>query len=238
MQKCINLFLVVLIATTATAQQGLGPLTVEKIMRDPKWMGTSPSNTFWSQDGNTLYFSWNPEKAHADSIYYITTTNKTPVKATVAEKQALTNQPNIIYNIARTYQLYAKDGDIFYKEVKTGKVKRITQTVDMETNPQFSFSETKIVYNRNQNLYAWDIASGETMQLTNVRTGDASSIPPTGGGFGRGAGGGALGGAGGAAFEDCLCGAELPGTCGGDGGGHPGGAGVVHEGLVGLERAV
>ncbi len=190
MQKCINLFLVLLISTIAFTQQVLGPLTVEKIMRDPKWMGTSPSNTFWSQDGTTLYFSWNPEKAHADSIYYITTTNKTPVKATVAEKQALTSQPNIIYNIARTYQLYAKDGDIFYKEVKTGKLTRITQTVDMETNPQFSFSETKIVYNRNQNLYAWDIASGETMQLTNVRTGDASSTPPTGSGFGRGAGGG------------------------------------------------
>ncbi len=186
MQKCINLFFVLLISATAFSQQVLGPLTVEKIMRDPKWMGTSPSNTFWSQDGNTLYFSWNPEKAHADSIYYITTTNKTPVKATVAEKQALTSQPNIIYNIARTFQLYAKDGDIFYKEVKTGKVKRITQTVEMESNPQFSFSETKIVYNRNQNLYAWDISSGETMQLTNVRTGDASSTPPAGGGFGRG----------------------------------------------------
>lgn len=190
MQKCINLFLVVLISTTAIAQQVLGPLTVEKIMRDPKWMGTSPSGTFWSQDGNTLYFLWNPEKAPSDSIYYITTTNKTPVKATIAEKQALTNQPNIIYNIARTHQVYAKDGDIFYKEIKSGKIKRITQTVEIESNPQFSFSETKIVYNRNQNLYAWDITSGETMQLTNVRTGDAASTSPTGGGFGRGNAGG------------------------------------------------
>lgn len=189
MQKCISLFLVVIISTITTAQQVLGPLTVDKIMRDPKWLGTSPSGTFWSQDDSKLYFLWNPEKALSDSIYYITTTDKTPVKASVIEKQALTTQSNIIYNIARTHTIYAKEGDIFYTEVKTGKVKRITQTVEMESNPQFSFSETKIVYNRSQNLYAWDIASGETMQLTNVRSGDAPPTPPTGGGFGRGAGG-------------------------------------------------
>lgn len=37
-------------------------LTVQKIMQDPKsWVGTSPSNPFWSEDGQTLYFNWNPE---------------------------------------------------------------------------------------------------------------------------------------------------------------------------------
>ncbi len=162
-------------------------LTVEKIMRDPKWIGTSPSNTFWSMDGSRLYFSWNPDKAASDSIYYITLTNKTPVKASVAEKQALNAQGNPVYNLARTQQVYAKDGDIFYTDGKTGKTKRITQTIDVEFNPQFSFNETKIVYNRSQNLYAWDIASGETIQLTNTKTGDA---PSTAGGPRSGSGGG------------------------------------------------
>ena len=58
-------------------------------MRDPKWMGTSPSGTFWGNDGNTLYFLWNPDKAPSDSLWYITTTNKIPQKATAAEKQAM-----------------------------------------------------------------------------------------------------------------------------------------------------
>ncbi len=92
-----------------------------------------------------------------------------------------------MYNTSRTAYVLAKDGDIFYTEIKTGKTKRITQTADAETNPQFSFNETKIVYNRNQNLYAWDIASGETMQLTNLKTGDAAAAPPTN--FGGGGGG-------------------------------------------------
>ncbi len=164
-------------------------LSVEKIMRDPKWIGTSPSGTFWSQDGSTLYFLWNPDKSPSDSLWYITTSNKTPVKATPAQKQALNIQGAYNYNQARSAYVTTKNGDIIYTDVKSGKTKRILQTVDAESNPQFSFNETKIVYTRSQNLYAWDIATGETMQLTNVRGGDA----PAGGGAGpqRGPGGGA-----------------------------------------------
>jgi dipeptidyl aminopeptidase/acylaminoacyl peptidase len=77
-----------------------------------------------------------------------------------------------VYNNLRSAYVLAKDGDIFYTELKTGKTKRITQTADAETNPQFSFNDTKVVYNRNQNLYAWDIVSGETIQLTNLQTGN------------------------------------------------------------------
>ena len=186
--------LLLLFITVNTFAQKLEKLTVEKIMRDPKWMGTSPSGTFWSNDGTTLYFLWNPDKAPGDSIWYITTTNKIPVKATVAQKQAITSEGNYNYNEARTAYVFAKDGDVIFKDLKTGKTKRIIQTVDLESNPQFSFNETKIIYTRSQNLYAWDILSGETMQLTNVKTGDAAPTPPAGfggggGGFQRGGGG-------------------------------------------------
>jgi len=167
-------------------QQKLDKLTVEKIMRDPNWIGTSPSNIQWSNDGKSIYFSWNPEKALADSLYYITLSNKTPVKVTPAEMQVVRATGNYVYNTSRSAYVLAKDGDIFYTEIKTGKTKRITQTADAETNPQFSFNDSKIAYTRNQNLYAWDIISGETMQLTNLQTGAAAPTPPTTGFAGRG----------------------------------------------------
>ncbi|MBL7747287.1 MAG: DPP IV N-terminal domain-containing protein, partial [Chitinophagaceae bacterium] len=169
--------------TAITSAQTLGTLTVEKIMRDPKWMGTSPSSPTWSYDGTTLYFLWNPDKAPADSLYYITKENKVPVKASVAEKLAYNVQNNYTFNTARTAYVVAKDGDIFYTDIKTGKTRRIIQTTDTESNPQFSFNETKIIYTRNQNLYAWDIISGETLQLTNIKTGETASVsaPRTGG---------------------------------------------------------
>ncbi len=155
-------------------------------MRDPKWMGTSPSNAFWSNDGNTLYFSWNPGNETSDSLYFITLNNKTPVKASVAQKQSFVSANAVVYNEGRTAYVYSKDGDVFYSEIKTGTPRRITQTIDTESNPQFSFNEKKIVYSRGSNLFAWDIATGETIQLTNIKSGEAA--PPQNGGFQRGGG--------------------------------------------------
>ena len=153
-------------------------LTVEKIMRDPKWIGTSPSAPGWSEDG-TLFFSWNPDKAPADSIYAISPQHPVPFKATAAQKQAYNTNYN--YNQARTAFVYSRDGDIYYTDSKSGKTRRIQQTTETESNPQFSFRETRIVYTRNQNLYAWDIASGETIQLTNIRAGEAGGRSTSGG---------------------------------------------------------
>lgn len=159
--------------------QSLDKLTVEKIMRDPKWIGTSPSSPQWSADAKTLFFNWNPDKATADSVYYITLDNKTPVKATVFQKQNMLPGNSPEYNKARTAYIYSKDGDVFYKEIKTGKTRCITETIESETNPQFSFQDSKIIFTRNQNLFAWDINSGETQQLTNLKSGAAGSSNPS-----------------------------------------------------------
>ena len=148
-------------------QPKLDSLTIEKIMSDPKWIGTSPSNPFWSADGMKLFFDWNPEKAPSDSLYYITEKNKIPVKASVAQKQNVIRANSIIYNLERTAYLYQHGGDIFFKEIKPGKIYRITHTEETEYNPQFSFDEKEIVYTHNQNLFSWNINSGETRQLTN-----------------------------------------------------------------------
>jgi len=69
----------ILICPAAWAQL-LAPLTVEKIMRDPKWIGVAPSNVSWAEDGKQVYFSWNPDRNSGDSLYSISVTNRTPQK--------------------------------------------------------------------------------------------------------------------------------------------------------------
>ncbi len=172
MPKYFVCILLLIVAATCVAQPKLEKLTVEKIMRDPKWMGTSPTNVQWTPDGQ-LFFNWNPDKAPADSLYMITTINKKPVKATILQQQNMVAANNIVYNLGRTAYVYAKHGDIFYVDIKTGTTRRIVTTTDIETNQQFSFNDTKVVYRRNLNLFAWDIATGETIQLSNLQTGKA-----------------------------------------------------------------
>ena len=171
MHKGIVTFLLFFPVIRLLSQTELNKLTVEKIMRDPKWIGTSPSTPRWSTDSKTLFFSWNPDKALSDSLYFITTANKNPVKASVKQKRNLVFDNSVIYNTDRSAYIYSKDGDVFYTDLKGRRSKKITETVDAEINPQFSFNDSKIIFTRGQNLFAWTIASGETQQLTNLKTG-------------------------------------------------------------------
>jgi dipeptidyl aminopeptidase/acylaminoacyl peptidase len=168
-------FLFLFIPVISFCQPKLDTLTVEKIMRDPKWIGTSPSNPYWSNDGSKLYFEWNLEKAPSDSLYFITLQNKNPQKASVSEKQNVLSADAVHYNLNRTAFTYEQNGDIFYKEIKLGKTQQITHTAESETDPQFSFSDKEIVFIQNQNLFAWNIKTGETKQLTNFTNGDAQT---------------------------------------------------------------
>jgi len=173
MKKIVFSLSLLLFSTIVFAQKNLAPLTVEKIMRDPKWMGTSPSNPYWSADGRYLFFSWNPDKAESDSLYYISLSDRTPKKATVQMQRNIPSFNSIVYNTAKTAYAYTKDGDLFYVDAQK-REHRVTQTVEAENSPQFIERDAKIAFTRAQNLYAFDIASGSTTQLTNFVRGAAS----------------------------------------------------------------
>ncbi len=169
-------------------------LTVEKIMRDPKWIGTSPSNVFWSADSKKIYFSWNPDKKISDSTYvYTVGANGARVRASLQEVQVAQAQNNAVFNEARTKMLYVLRGDLYLVEMASGKTTRITQTQDQEFAPRFILNDGWVVYNRNQNLFAWHTQNGSTLQLTNISRGTETAVTavPLGGGRGGAQFGGA-----------------------------------------------
>lgn len=165
MKYILLLLLLLQVNELAIGQNQLAPLSVEKIMKDPKWIGSSPSNLQWSADGTTLYFDWNPDNATADSLYFVTLQNKVPQKLPAAQRNKLVLARNAIYNQELTQFVFSREGDIYLVNSKNGQSKRITHTAAVESNPAFSFNDSKVLFQQNQDLYAWDIASGEWTQL-------------------------------------------------------------------------
>jgi dipeptidyl aminopeptidase/acylaminoacyl peptidase len=161
--------LLILISWSAFGQQ-LAPLTVEKIMRDPKWIGVSPSAIFWSEDSRQLYFNWNPEKNVSDSLYTATVVAKTPQKISASTRRMLPSV-NGDYNKARSKKIFEKNGDLFLLDVPTGKTTAITTTLVREFNPTFSFDEKKIFFIADQNIYSFELATGTTRQLSDFKRG-------------------------------------------------------------------
>lgn len=79
-----------LLYTNYLQAQSLAPLTVEKIMRDPKmWIGTSPSDITWGDDSKTVYFNWNPDKNPSDSLYAYSLAGKKISKVAPADRRRM-----------------------------------------------------------------------------------------------------------------------------------------------------
>ncbi len=89
--KLFFTFLLVPVCSVAFAQK-LETLTVEKIMRDPKWMGVAPSTIHWSDDSKHIYFNWNPNHTDRDELFSITPTDTKPVKVELAEQKGMIPQ--------------------------------------------------------------------------------------------------------------------------------------------------
>jgi dipeptidyl aminopeptidase/acylaminoacyl peptidase len=158
------IILFLLSGISALKAQELGKLTIDKIMRDPVWMGVSPSNIQWSDDSKTIYFQWNPERKDKDDWYYITTNNLIPQKLSKEAEMALPTFRGV-NNQDKTKKLFEKNGDIFILDIKTGKIKQITNTLERENGAEFS--NTEIIYQKGDNLFQQSLINGELIQLTN-----------------------------------------------------------------------
>jgi dipeptidyl aminopeptidase/acylaminoacyl peptidase len=152
-------------------------LTVEKIMRDPKWIGTAPSNIVWSADSRTVYFQWNPVNAASDSTYKIALPAGAPVKVEKAERRMLPNgDPQ--YSQSRTKIVFEKYGDIFLTDLATKRTTQITNTGAYENNPFFSKDERKIFFTSDMNLFSWELGTGKFMQYTDFKRGKKNTPTP------------------------------------------------------------
>jgi dipeptidyl aminopeptidase/acylaminoacyl peptidase len=160
------LFCLFLITPLALFAQNLGNLSVEKIMRDPKWMGVSPSNIQWDENSKNIYFNWNPEKLEEDPVYRISTDMPKPEKVSEEITKNL-DKGAVIFTKDRTKVLFERKGDLFIKNISTGQELALLNTLEREFNPVFDKSESKVLFQRGDNLYSISINGGQLVQLSN-----------------------------------------------------------------------
>ncbi len=142
------------------------PLTVEKIMQNPQWIGTSPTNIYWGYNSKSLFFKWNPEKNKTDSAYVYTLNSAQPVKIGYRTSQWMEAVADGVYNNNKSKVAFTYEGDVYLLDIATDQTVRITQTDDFETALGFSLKEEWVVYRKEENMYAWSIRTGLTKQLT------------------------------------------------------------------------
>jgi len=164
MKKLLSLLF--LIPATGAFAPKLDTLTIEKIMRDPKWIGVSPSNIRWANDSKKIYFKWDDDASGDTRLYSVNPADNRVQKVSVAEQRDLTPGGGE-WNKKHIQKVFSKNGDLFLYDVKSNKTTRLTNTVGQEDSPVFSGDETKIIYKENNNLFTLNLNGGSLVQLTN-----------------------------------------------------------------------
>lgn len=174
--------------TAAIASLSLAPVpllaqqsfdwSIADIMRGPEHFGREPQNVAWTHDGQWLYFQWAPAGApwNAPMKPY----RVRPAAGSSPESVTDAHMDSVAVRLAtgpRTrdgkLMAVAARGDLYLVTARNGALRRLSQTVANESDPRFSADERQLLFSRDGNAWAIDIATGAITQLTDVRTGPA-----------------------------------------------------------------
>jgi len=182
-------------------------------MRGPEVYGREPTNVRWSADGQWIYFEWlepgsdwredpKPFRVRAEP-------GAKPERLSQAQMDsAALSLSGGVPTRDGSRRLITAHGDLYLLD-SNGKARQLTETVAAELDPVFSADESEVYYVRDDNVYALNLTTGLTRQLTNIHLAGEGAAAGSAAAGGRGAGGrGARGTQGGGGGGDTISGGQ------------------------------
>lgn len=154
-----------LLATTAHAQSA-APLTIEQAMADPDWIGPSVDQAWWQWDGKQVQYLLKRDGSPVRDTYRQSIGGGTAERVADTARAGL-DAANPSYDATRQRMLFARNGDIFLRDLRTGALSQLTRSNETESRPQFA-SDGGAIWRAGNNWYHWR-ASGGTAQVAVVK---------------------------------------------------------------------
>ena len=157
----------------ATARQGI---TLEQIMADPDWIGAAVKNAYWSADGRAVYYS---AKRTGSPIVDLHRIEAQGGKDQVVDAAAMAEADGpAVYDGTGKRAAFVRNGDIFVRDVPSGRLRQITRTPQDETAPQFSADGRLLSFRVDNAWFVHDFSSGVTAAAAIVKVEKDPDAPP------------------------------------------------------------
>src|SRR5262245_1992620 len=153
-------------------------LTIDSIMRGPDLVGSEPTRVYWSQDSRRVYFRWKRagEARLKEPDLYVVERDGTGLRKLSEEEAKQAPPMGGDLSTDKKLSVFAEEGDIYIYDHLKGARRRMTETVDGESNPRFSSDQKQILFTRQNNLYQMPLDGSSLIQLTDIRSG--GNAPP------------------------------------------------------------
>jgi dipeptidyl aminopeptidase/acylaminoacyl peptidase len=141
---------------------------LEFIMSDPDWIGNAPEQPWWSDDGAQLYYRQKHAGEDFRDVYRLASAGGAAQRLAPQEVNRDSGR-NRVYNLARTRAAWAESGDVYIKDLQSGRVTQLTNTLASESDPIFLADGTTLGFKREGLYFLYSSQSGTTRQLSDLR---------------------------------------------------------------------
>jgi dipeptidyl aminopeptidase/acylaminoacyl peptidase len=167
---------VLIVGAAGPAAQAAEPLTLDTVMADPDWIGNAVEQAWWSWDGRSALYQRKREGATVRDLWQVPVAGGAPVQVGDAARAGL-DAARPVYDATRARAAFARNGDIFVRDLRSGALTQLTRTEAQESRPQWS-RDGALVWRAGNDWYRWTAALG-AVQASNVQAvDDPAKAPP------------------------------------------------------------
>ncbi len=156
--RCSPRLVAVLAVSLLASPAPAAPLTLERIMADPDWIGPPVEQPYWSLDGRSILFRLKRTGSAVRDLHRVAASGGAyrPVPARdLADLDAQTP----VFDRARTRAAFIRNGDLFVREMGSRKLTQVTRSTATEAAPRFSADGTQVLYRVGSDWFAYHLAS-------------------------------------------------------------------------------
>lgn len=144
-------------------------------MSDPEWIGPPVEGAWWSWDGTRAYYELERPGSNVRDIWSQPVDGGQAMRLDGAARATVDGE-SPVYDATRSRMAFARNGDIFVRDLRSGALQQLTGTDEEESRPQWS-ADGGLVWRAGNTWFRWTQASG-VRQASNVHAGEDPDAPP------------------------------------------------------------
>ena len=146
-------------------------ITLETIMADADWIGRQPQAPYWSDDSNSIFYQQKQQGLNSKSLWQKTLNEQGNGKQVALAKLHQVSYRNGSTNQAGTKKVYTFEGNVFVKNLQSGKVSQITNTSALESAVMF-LTNGNIAYRVENKFFEHNLSTNQIKELASLKMAD------------------------------------------------------------------
>ncbi|HET7359444.1 MAG TPA: S9 family peptidase, partial [Rhodanobacteraceae bacterium] len=147
-----------------------GPLTLEQIMANPDWIGPAVENPYWSADGQSIYYQLKRDGSEIRDLYRVDPASGQSVK--LSDKALADADGEPVFDRAHTHAAFTRHGDVFIRDLASGRLTQVTRTSQRESSVQWSGDGRRLQYRQGNQWYSYALAGGPAAPVAMLNAAD------------------------------------------------------------------